>query len=51
MHLKKMDLIKLKSVLKIKHCGMKKREYVYNDTHAKITNPGYIRSPSGNYLK
>jgi len=30
---------------------MKKREYVYNDTHAKITNPGYIRSPSGNYLK
>ena len=51
MHLKKMDLIKLKSVLKIKHAGMKKREYVYNDTHAKITNPGYIRSPTGNYLK
>ena len=43
MNLKKMDLIKLKNVSKIRHAGMKKREYVYNDTHAKITNTGYSR--------
>ena len=51
MKLKKMDLIKPKNVAKIRHAGMKKREYVYNDEHAKITNPGYIRTISGNYFK
>ena len=46
-----MDLIKLKEISKIKHAGMKKREYVYNDTHSKATNPGYVRTISGNYFK
>lgn len=41
MHLKKMDLIKHKEVVRIKHAGMKKREYVYNDEHSKATNPGF----------
>ena len=47
MDLKKMDLIKLKEVTKIKHAGMKKREYVFNDTHSKATNPGYRRKFCG----
>ena len=51
MHLKKLDLIKLKDVIKIKHAGMKKREYVFNDTHSKATNPGYKRTISGNFFK
>ena len=44
MNLKKMDLIKLKEVHRIKHAGMKKREYVYNDEHSKATNMGYNRT-------
>ena len=51
MHLKKLDLIKVKDGIKIRHAGMKKREYVFNDTHSKATNPGYKRTISGNFFK
>ena len=51
MHLKKMDLVKLKDLVKVNHPGMKKREYVYNDTHSKATNTGYNRTASGNFYK
>ena len=33
MQLKTMDLIKLKEIQRTNHPGMKKRIYVYNDTH------------------
>jgi hypothetical protein len=51
MSLKDLDLIKLKELQRANHPGMKKREYVFNDTHSKATNIGYNRTASGNFFK
>lgn len=47
--LKEMGLLSGKGLAQVKLPGVIKHHYVYNDYHAKSTNPGYSRNYQGKF--